>query len=478
MTSPRLSAATLPMAAAVVPAYDRATIAAGIVHLGLGAFSRGHLAVYLDDLLAAGHHTLGITGVSLRNDDVPRALTPQDGLYTLGVVLGSTIEPRVIGSVLQVLHAPTQAALVRAALAAPSTTIISVTVTEKGYCWDPATRRVDLAHPDIVHDIAHPDEPRSLPGHLVLAAIDRRATGTAAATVLSLDNLPANGRTLRAVVLELAATFDATLSAWIEEHLRFPCSMVDRIVPATTAEFRAAVVATTGLDDAWPVRAEPYSRWVVERDWAGDRPPLEEVGVIVVDDVGPWETLKLRILNGMHTAAAHFGLRHGIDTVDQVVADPAGRTLLDRVAIEVSEVLAPPPGVHTADYVATTFDRFANAALGHRCEQIATDTSQKLPQRLLDTVRLRLGRDLPVEAIADVLALWAWSTLGIDHEGAPRPVRDPLALRFAEIASLHRHDAVRLADALLQLEPIFGDLAGNVVLIDAVATRLRPMIDA
>jgi fructuronate reductase len=434
--------------------YDRSTVSTGIVHLGLGAFARAHLAVYVDDLLAHGHHGLGITGVSLRHDDVQRALAPTDCRYPLAIVDGHHRTTRTIGSVLQVLHAPSQGDAVRAALAAPTTTIISVTVTEKGYCWDPATRRLDLAHPDVVHDIAHPTEPRSLPGHLVLAATDRRAAGTAAPTVLSLDNLPSNGRTLATVVLELAAQADPTLAAWIEEHVRFPCSMVDRIVPAITDELRVEV------------RTEPYSCWVVERHWSSERPPFEQVGVTVVDDVAPWEMLKLRILNGMHTAAAHFGLRHGLETVDRVVVNPAGRRLLERVAAEASAVLEPPDGVDPAAYVATTLGRFRNAALGHRCEQIATDTSQKLPQRLLDTVRLRLAHGLPVDAIAEVLALWAWAT--VHH-----PVRDPMASRFAEIARQHGDDPTGLATALVHLRPIFGDLAGNETLTHAVATRLH-----
>jgi fructuronate reductase len=409
---------------------------ATIVHLGLGAFARGHLAVYADDL------GLSITGVSLRHDDVRRALEPNGFVYQLDVVDGDEVHSRTIRSVLDVLHAPSQRAQVGAALAAPTTTIISATVTENGYCTDPATRRLDLAHPDIVHDLAHPSEPVTMPGHLVLAMADRRAAGAPPPTVLSLDNLPANGQILRAVVLELASQTDPSLAPWIDTHVAFPCSMVDRIVPALTDP--------TGRT----VRAEPYSQWVVERRWSSPRPPLEDVGVTIVDDVAPWETLKLRILNGMHTAAAHFGLRHGLATVDQVVANPEGRRLLQRVAAETAEVLEPPPGVDVAAYITTTLGRFANTALGHRCEQIATDTSQKLPQRLLATVRLRLDRGLPVDAIAEVLALWAWCT--VHH-----PVRDPMAPRLAEIAG----DATEL----LRLEPIFGDLAGNPVLVATVA---------
>lgn len=481
---PRLSDSTLAAASAARPGYDRGAVRCGIVHLGLGAFSRAHLAVYADDLLAAGHEgpsiNLGIIGVSLRNDDVPHALEPQGGLYTLGIVDGTTTSHRIIGSVRRALHAPSEADAVREALASADTTIVSVTVTEKGYCMNPVTRRLDRAHPDVRHDVDHPDIPRSVVGHLVLAARDRRDTGAGDLTVLSLDNLSGNGSTLRSVVTELAAVGDASLAEWIGEHLAFPNSVVDRIVPATDDDFREAVASVIGVDDAWPVRAEPYSQWVVERRWASPMPPFGDVGVQVVDDVGPWEMLKLRVLNSLHTTAAHYGLRHGFATIDLVVADPGGRELLDRVAAEIAEVLVGPPGADVEEYIATTLRRFANSGLGHRCEQVATDTSQKLPQRLPGTIRDRLERGLAIDALADVLALWAWSTLGVDHRGNPRTVSDPLAVTYARIAAdctTDGHvDTAALAAALLGL-PIFGDLAGNPALVGPVAARLPALLD-
>ena len=477
----RLADSTLHAVRATAPAYERSAVRCGVVHLGLGAFSRAHLAVYADDLLGAGHDELGIIGVSLRNDDVPNALQPQDGLYTLGTVDGTTTSHRIIGSVRQVMHAPSEADAVREALASNDTTIVSVTVTEKGYCTNPVTRRLDRAHPDVRHDVDHPDTPRSVVGHLVLAARDRQATGAGDLTVLSLDNLSANGSTLRSIVTELAALGDASLVAWIDEHMAFPNSMVDRMVPATDDDFREAVASVIGVDDAWPVRAEPYSQWVVERRWASPMPPFGDVGVQVVDDVGPWEMLKLRVLNSLHTAAAHYGLRHGFATIDLVVADPGGRELLDRVAAEIAEVLVGPPGADVDEYIATTLRRFANSGLGHRCDQVATDTSQKLPQRLPGTIRERLDRGLPIDALADVLALWAWSTLGVDHTNSPRVVADPLAATYARITADctkdGRVDTQQLVRALLGIEMIFGDLAAIAPLIDPVAARVTPLLN-
>lgn len=457
----RLSENTVQDVIARRPGYERSGVRTGVVHLGLGAFARAHLAMYLDEMIAADHLDLGVLGVSLRHDDVADALNPQDGLYTLGVVDGESVDHRIVGSILRVVHAPSDPHTVRSALASVETNFVSITVTEKGYCWEPASRRLDVRHPDIEHDIANPEKPRSLPGHLVLMAHDRRKVGADGVTVLSLDNLPANGTTLREVVAEMAAATDPTLRTWVENRLRFPCSMVDRMVPATTDEFRNTVAATTGVRDAWPVRCEPYSQWVVERDWAGPVPPLDHVGVQIVDDVAPWETMKLRVLNGLHTTAALFGLARGLATVDAVVADADGRSLLGRVGAEIVEVLAPPEGESADDYLDATLRRFANAGLGHLCAQIATDTSQKLPQRLLDTVRLRLAAGLPIDALSEVLALWAWSTHGLDHLGDVRSVADPLADRFASIAVDHASDAAGHLRTLLAIEEIFGDLAGD-----------------
>ena len=482
---PRLDASTLADARAAQPAYDRTAVRCGIVHLGLGAFSRAHLAVFADDLLGRGHDGLGIVGVSLRNDDVPSALVPQDGLYSLGVVDGAAdgirSSYRIIGSVRRALHAPSDPAAVRTALASVDTTMVTVTVTEKGYCIDPATGRLDREHPDIGHDVAHPEAPRSVVGHLVLAARDRHTSGAGDLTVLSLDNLSSNGSTLRSVVRELARAGDGAVLEWIDEHMAFPNSMVDRMVPATDDAFRSATDSAIGLVDAWPVRAEPYSQWVVERAWVTPMPPLAEVGVELVDDVEPWEMLKLRVLNALHTAGALFGLRHGLTTIDDVTADRGGRALLDRVATEIAEVLVGPPGVDVDRYIATTLTRFANAGLGHRCAQVAADTSQKLPPRLLGTIRERLGRGLLIDALAEVLALWAWSTLGRDHRGSLRSVSDPLATTYArlvaECSTDGNLDATALARALVAIEPIFGDLADDARVVQPVATRLAELID-
>lgn len=469
----RLADATIGLVDAARPRYDRSSIRPGIVHIGLGAFARAHLAVYIDDLLAAGHHDLGIIGVSLHHDDTKRSLEPQDWLYTLGVVDGNDMRHRVIGSIHTVLHAPSQPAELRTALA--TMPLVTVTVTEKGYCWNPSTRSLDTTLPDVAHDIIHPDQPRTLPGHLVLAARDRRDNGGPPVTVLSLDNLTDNGKALRGLVTQLAEHSDPTLARWIKENVGFPSSMVDRMVPSTDDEFRAHVAACTGLEDGWPVRAEPFSQWVLERGWRYPMPPLERVGVDLVAAVGPWESLKLEVLNALHTAAAHFGLRYDLATVDQVVADPRGSEFLRAVAGEIRDVVRVPNGADIDDYISTTMGRFANTGLGHRCAQIATDSSHKLPPRLLGTVRRRLASGMPIDALGQVIALWAWSTRGVDAAGRPRAVLDPLAGRFAVITADNAGDPVAFIDALLAIESIFGDLSGDPVLRAEVIRRYHKL---
>jgi len=302
----RLSAKTLPHP---LP-YDRAAVTPGIVHLGIGAFHRAHMAAYIDDLLARDPRW-GIIGASLRRPDTRDALAPQDFLYTLAVRDASGMTTRVIGSVLDILDANTQRAELLALMADPRIRIVSLTVTEKGYCHDPATGALDPSHPDIVHDLAHPEAPVSAPGLIVRAIELRREAGLAPFTVLSCDNLPANGETTRRIVAGFAARRSADLAAYVEANIAFPSTMVDRIVPATTDADRATVRDATGRDDAWPIVTEPFTQWVIEDRFASGRPAFELAGAELVDDVEPFERMKLRMLNGSHSTLAYLGYLAG-----------------------------------------------------------------------------------------------------------------------------------------------------------------------
>jgi len=454
----RISQATLSQMPASVarPIYDRDAARIGIVHLGLGAFHRAHQAVMTEAALGAGDLDWGIAGVSLRSPETRDALGPQDGLYTVAVRDGTSARLQVVGAILRTLVAPEDPAAVLDLMAAPDTRIVSLTVTEKGYCHLPATGELDESHPDIVHDLAHPERPRSAIGFLVEAIARRRQAGLAPFTVLSCDNLPANGRTLAKVVTRFAALRDPALADYVAAHVAFPCSMVDRIVPATTEADRTFVAGMLGLNDAWPVMTEPFLQWVIEDRFPEGRPDWGAAGAIFVTDVEPFEHMKLRLLNGSHSTLAYLGYLAGHQTVADAMAAPGFSELLDQMmAQEVSPTLPPFEGFDLAAYRAALLARFRNPALHHRTWQIAMDGSQKLPQRLLGTIRDRLKAGAGFERLAVGVAAWMVYATGRDEAGASIDVRDPLACRLAA-ATADKRNATDLMDAYLGFQEVFG----------------------
>lgn len=445
----------LSIASASLP-YDRSKITPGIVHLGVGAFQRAHMAVYVDDILSM-EPTWGIIGASLRRPDTRLALAPQDFLYTLAIRGGASVRTRVIGSLLDVLDATTQHAKLISALIDPRIRVVSLTVTEKGYCHDPATGLLNLKHPDVLHDLAQPDSPVSAPGLIVRALELRRAAGLAPFTVLCCDNLPANGQTTARVVIGVAERRDRKLADYIANEVAFPSTMVDRIVPATTDIDRKIVTDAIGVTDAWPVVTEPFSQWVVEDHFPQGRPPLEKVGVQFVSDVRPYELMKLRMLNGSHSILAYLGYLGGYKYVSEAIANPAFRQLIhDFMTHEVIGTL--PSGLgDLADYRDTLLERFENPALQHLTWQIAMDGSQKLPQRLLGTIRDRLGQGLSVTRAALGVAGWMRYVSGIDEHGKKIDIRDPLATRLATISKAGGTTPKLLVDGLLNVREVFGE---------------------
>jgi len=442
-----------------IPAYRRTECPIGIVHLGVGAFHRAHQAVYTDEVLErGGGGAWAIAGVSLRRPLVRDALDPQDGLYTLIERGGGGDSRRVIGALRDVLFAPADPDTVLARLVAPSTRVVSLTVTEKGYCRDPAGGALQRDHPDVVHDLNDPGHPRGVLGYLVEALARRRAAGVAPFTVLCCDNLPNNGRSLRGVTLEFAAALDVPLATWIEREVPFPCTMVDRIVPATTAKDRAEFEAATGLHDAAPVIAEPFTQWVIEDRFAAGRPDWESAGALLVPDVAPYEHMKLRLLNGPHSALAYLGYLGGCEYIGDCMHNPLLSLYAERLMRdEIAPTIAPPPGYDLQAYIGELLARFANPALHHRTWQIAMDGSQKLPQRLLDTVRERIARGQSVALLALAVGAWMRYVSGIDEHGAPIEVRDPLAAELRNRARRGMHDPNALVDALLGERPVFGE---------------------
>lgn len=441
----------------VHPGYDRSAVKTGIVHLGVGAFHRAHQAVYTDDVLARDP-SWGIVAASLRSPDTYDALDPQDGLYTLSVRSKEGEALRVIGAIRRVIVAPWDVEDLLSVMASPRTRIVTLTVTEKGYCHDPATGQLNEAHPDIVHDLANLRTPRSAPGFIVEALRRRRQARVPPFTVLTCDNLPSNGRTVKRVLTRFAELVDPALGRFVADEVSCPSTMVDRIVPATSDEDRARIATRLGVVDAWPVVTEPFTQWVIEDRFPQGRPAWEEAGAEFVADVEPYEHMKLRLLNGSHSTLAYLGHLSGYETVADTMADPAFVRLIEGLMNEeVTPTLHMPPGADLSSYKRALIERFQNPALRHRTWQIAMDGSQKLPQRLLGTIRDRLRDDAPIRRLSLGVAAWMRYVTGIDENGAAIDVRDPLAAILRERADRAGGHPERLAGELLAVREVFGD---------------------
>ncbi len=475
---PRLLRASLPGLAPDIrkPDYDPAGTRIGIVHLGIGAFHRAHQAVYVDDLLGSDPGW-AILGASLRSPSTADALNPQEGLYTVTISGAAGTARRVIAAVRGVLVLPRHLEALLTAMCDPNVRIVSLTVTEKGYCHDPATGELDEAHPDIIADLASPLAPRSAPGLLVEALARRRARGTAPFTVLCCDNLPSNGRSVQRIVSRLGMLRDPDLGAFIAQHVAFPCTMVDRIVPATTEADIAANNTALGAHDAWPVATEAFSQWVIEDHFPTGRPAFETVGAQMVTDVAPFERMKLRMLNGSHSTLAYLGYMAGYQTVADTIADPAFAWLIHSLMTdEIMPTLDVPAGTDLGAYRDALLERFANPGLKHRTWQIAMDGSQKLPQRLLGTMRDRLKAGRPIDLLALGVAGWMRYVQGVDEAGAPIDVRDPLVVLLQASSAVYADDIDGYAKALFAMEAVFGkDLPLNPHFTVPVVSALRSL---
>ncbi len=458
------------------PRYDRTRLAPGIVHLGVGAFMRAHLAEATEAAIHAdGNMDWGIVGVSLRRTDTRDALEPQHGLYTLAARDQRGDSLRVMGCLMRVLVAPESPAAVLAAIAHPATRIVSLSVTEKAYPCNPVSGGLEADNADVIHDLAAADSPRGAIGFTVHGLARRRAAGHGPLTLLSLDNLPNNGDTLARLVDDFARRIDLALARWIKDHCTMPNSMVDRIVPRTTDADRRFIAEQIGYCDAWPVVAESFFDWVVEDRFAAGRPAWDLGGVRFVDSARPWETLKLRMVNGSHSAIAYLGAMAGWQTVDVAIAQaPLFRFVDAMMREEIEPTLQPLPGLDLGTYRARLLQRFSNPALAHRTQQIASDGSQKLPQRLLDTVRDRLSAGKSIGLLGLAIAGWLHYLRGRDEAGISYAIDDPLAAALADLsgrANACADTRVR-ADHLMRFAPVFGDLAGHRLLTDAVAPAL------
>lgn len=449
----RLSRATLPRAQARLPRFDPATVGTGIVHLGLGAFMRAHVTAFNDDAMeTSGDLSWGIAGVSLRSTDPTTRLTPQDALFT-AVERGADTRARILGSLTAAIHAPSEHARLMGLLTAPETRIVSLTITEKGYCHDPATGHLRPDHPDVVADLAS-DTPRTAPGLIVAALAARRAAGVAPFTVLCCDNLPQNGRVTRQVVTGFAALLDRALAAWIMDNVAFPSTMVDRIVPAVTEDVLTDTAALIGLRDEACVLHEPFGQWVIEDTFPQGRPDWHLAGAQMTDNVEPWELMKLRMLNGTHSAMAWLGTLAGVQTVGEAIADPDIGPFIDALWEEII------PTVHGTDlhaYAADLRARYANPGMRHLTAQIASDGSQKLPQRILGPLRDRMAAGQDWTRLALVVAAFLRHAQGVADDGTALHISDPLAPLLGGTAR-----------EMMALPQIFGPLGQNPAFVAAI----------
>lgn len=475
----RLSNASLDQLPGTVrrPAYDRGRVTPGIVHLGIGAFHRAHQAIAIDDLLATGPRDWGIIGASLRSPDTRDALLPQDCLYTVAVRSGAGAAHRVVGSIVETMVAAENPAQLIARLFDPATRIVSLTITEKGYCHTPQTGELDEAHPDILHDLKNPEAPRSAAGFIVAALARRKAAGTAPFTVLSCDNLPANGTTTARILSRFAGLRSPELGRWVEGEVACPSTMVDRIVPATTDADRDAVSKALGVTDAWPVITEPFTQWVIEDNFPAGRPDFAAAGAQLVSDVAPFEHMKLRLLNASHSALAYLGYLAGFETIAAAMADIHLAAFAGQVMEDSTPTLAMPAGTDLAAYRKSLLERFSNPALHHRTWQIAMDGSQKLPQRLLGTMRDRLAQNLPIDTHALAVAGWMRYVTATDEHGHKIDVRDPIAAELTAIAQTAGPVADRLAPALLDVGAVFGTLGADPRVRVAVTGALAKLYE-
>ena len=443
------------------PAYDPSRLGIGIVHLGLGAFHRAHQAVYTDDAITANGGDWGISAVSLKTPLARDQLAPQDGLYSVRTVSATGDAWRVVGSVREVLFAPEQMAGVIARIARAETKIITLTVTEKGYCANVRKREPLWDHADIAHDLLHADTPRSVLGVLAAGLHERFRKRGAPLTILCCDNLPKNGVVLESLVHQFVERQYPEITPWLRDNVRFPSSMVDRIVPATQPQDRVDAARVIGYEDEGVVRAEPFSQWVIEDNFAAERPAWERVGAQFVADVRPFEKMKLRLLNGSHSLMAYLGYVAGYETIAETVIDPAFERLARALMLEAEATLEPIPGVDFAAYCEQLIERFGNPANGHRCAQIATDGSHKIPQRWIAVANERLAKGLEVNALTLATAGWIRFVYGKDEMDTAITICDPLTAEFAAVAAKHPYDALSFADAVLRIEPVFGVLGRN-----------------
>ncbi len=458
--SPRLSLATLRDLPRTVrrPGFDVAALRPGILHLGCGAFHRAHQAVFTQRAIeakpAATPPAWGIISASLQRPTMRDALQPQDGLYTVLERAPHGAGATVVGTLSEVVFAQENPAALLARFTDPAIRLVTLTVTSSGYCLDPATERLAVHHPDIQKDL-HGPLPCSALGVLVAGLAKIHKAGRRPPVVLSCDNLHGNGRILRQAAIDYAALFDDELAGWIASSVQFPCSMVDRITPATTEADMGDAAAALGMFDAAPVCAEPFRQWVIE-DFAGPRPAWEAAGAEFVPDVAPWEASKLRLLNGTHMAIAYLGSLAGMQVVAEFVEDPVFAAYALRFMLAEQQPTLPPSRHDINAYAHQLMQRWRNPSIAHQLSRVGRNGSEKLQPRLLASLQenLEAGRPAPCTLLA--VAAWICCASGCVGHGHAAETEDPLIGRMQALGAAAGGDAERLTASVLAMEDVFG----------------------
>lgn len=466
-------------AKATLPQYDRDNLNARMVHLGFGAFHRAHQAVYTDILAAEHGSDWGYCEVNLIGGEQQIAdLKAQDTLYSVAEMSADAWTARVVGVVKNALHAQVDGLeTVLAALCEPQVAIVSLTITEKGYCHAPATGQLMLDHPLIAADLQNPHQPKSAPGVVVEALARRKAAGLPAFSVMSCDNMPENGHVMRNVTRAYAAAVDRELAEWIDAHVTFPSTMVDRIVPAVTPDTLDKIERITGVRDPAGVACEPFRQWVIEDNFVAGRPAWEKAGAELVKDVVPFEEMKLRMLNGSHSFLAYLGYLAGYTHINDCMEDENYRRAARALMLDEQAPTLKVKGVDLAGYADQLIARYSNPALQHRTWQIAMDGSQKLPQRMLDSVRWHRVHQNAFPLLALGIAGWMRYVGGVDERGNPIEVCDPL-LSVIQAAVKGSEEGAQRVTALLGIKAIFGEeLPQDAVFVEAVMQAYQTLVE-